>query len=87
MAPREDRLVTAKYLGDWTLVRLPSGQVGVLTRQGGGCRVTFAARGGVAVPPDTVLEVIKHPAELAMEALMSYHTAQDTRRETCSKPP
>lgn len=75
MAPRKDRLVTAKYLGDWTLVRLPDGQVGVLTRQGSGCRVTFATRSGVAVSPDTELEVIKHPAELAMEALMSYHTA------------
>ena len=70
-APRE-RLVTAKYLSDWTLVRLPDGQVGVLTRQGNGYRVTFATRSGVAVPPDTELEVIKHPAELAMEALMAH---------------
>ena len=74
MTPRKDRLVTAKYLSDWTLVRLPDGQVGVLTQQGGGCRVTFATQSGVAVPPDTELEVIKHPAELAMDALMSYHS-------------
>ena len=72
MALRKDRLVTAKYLSDWTLVRLPDGQVGVLTKQGGGCRITFATRNGVAVDPDTEIEVIKHPAELAMEALMSY---------------
>ena len=64
--------MTAKYLSDWTLVRLPDGQVGVLTKRGGGYRVTFATRGGVAVPPDTVLEVIKHPAELAMEALLAH---------------
>ena len=75
MAPRKDRLVTAKYLSDWTLVRLPDGQVGVLTKQGSGCRVTFATQSGVAVPPDTELEVIKHPAELAMEALTTYAAA------------
>lgn len=74
MTPRKDRLVIAKYLSDWTLVRLPDGQVGVLTQQGGGCRVTFATQSGVAVSPDTELEVIKHPAELAMEALMGYTT-------------
>ena len=74
MTARKDRLVTAKYLSNWTLVRLPDGQVGVLTKQGGGCRVTFAHQGGVAVPPDTELEVIKHPAELAMEALTNYTT-------------
>jgi hypothetical protein len=78
MAPRKDRLVTAKYLSDWTLVRLPDGQVGVLTKQGGGCRVTFATRSGVAVSPDTELEVIKHPAELAMEALTKYIAAERT---------
>ena len=80
MAPHKDRLVTAKYLSDWTLVRLPDGQVGILTRQGGGCRVTFAARGGVAVSPDTELEVIKHPAELAMEALTAYTSAAKQAR-------
>ena len=74
MAPRKDRLVTAKYLSDWTLVRLPDGQVGVLTKQGAGCRVTFATRSGIAVSPDTELEVVKHPAELAMEALAAYNT-------------
>ena len=73
MTPRKDRLVTAKYLSDWTLVRMPDGQVGVLTKQGGGCRVTFATRSGVAIPPDAELEVIKHPAELAMDALMNCH--------------
>ena len=71
-SPRKERLVTAKYLSDWTLVRLPDGQVGVLTRQGGGYRVTFATRSGASVPPDTELEVIKHPAELAMEALLAH---------------
>ena len=74
MATPKDRLVTAKYLSDWTLVRLPDGQVGVLTRQGGGCRITFATRSGVAIPPDMELEVMKHPAELAMEALITYNT-------------
>ena len=74
MARREDRLVTARYLSDWTLVRLSDGQVGVLTKQGGGYRITFASRSGVAVSPDTELEVVKHPAELAMEALKTYHT-------------
>ena len=61
MAPRKDRLVIAKYLSDWTLVRLPDGQVGVLTKQGAGCRVTFATRSGIPVSPDTELEVVKHP--------------------------
>ena len=75
MATPESRLVTAKYLSDWTLVRLPDGRVGVLTKQSGGCRVTFATRSGVAVSPNTELEVIKHPAELAMEALTKYTTA------------
>ncbi len=74
MASRKDRLVNAKYLSDWTLVRLPDGQVGVLTKQGAGCRVTFATRSGIAVSPDTELEVVKHPAELAMEALKTYNT-------------
>ena len=74
MASRKDRLVIAKYLSDWTLVRLPDGQVGVLTKQGAGCRVTFATRSGIAVSPDTELEVVKHPAELAMEALKTYNT-------------
>ena len=64
--------MTAKYLSDWTLVRLPDGQVGVLTKRAGGHRVTFATRGGVTVLPDTELEVIKHPAELAMEALLAH---------------
>lgn len=64
--------MTAKYLSNWTLVRLPDGRVGVLTGQGGGYRVTFATRSGVAVAPDTELEVIKHPAELAMEALLAH---------------
>ena len=72
MTAGKNRRVTAKYLSDWTLVRLPDGQVGVLTHQGGGCRVTFAARGGVTVSPDVELEVVKHPAELAMEALMAH---------------
>ena len=75
MATPENRLVTAKYLSDWTLVRLPDGQVGVFTKQGDGCRITFATRSGVAVSPDTELEVVKHPAELAMEALTHYTTA------------
>ena len=74
MAPRKDRLVIAKYLSDWTLVRLPDGQVGVLTKQGAGCRETFATRSGIPVSPDTELEVVKHPAELAMEALTAYNT-------------
>lgn len=72
--PGRERLVTAKYLSDWTLVRLPDGQVGVLTKQVGGYRVTFATRSGVSVPPDTELEVIKHPAELAMEALLEHQS-------------
>ena len=71
-SPRSERLVIARYLSDWSLVRLPDGQVGVFTRQGGGYRVTFATRKGVAVPPDTELDVIKHPAELAMEALLAH---------------
>lgn len=75
MATPKNRLVAAKYLSDWTLVRLPDGQVGVLTKQGGGCRVTFATRSGMVVSPDTELKVIKHPAELAMEALTKYTAA------------
>jgi len=71
-SPHRERLVTARYLSDWTLVRLPDGQVGVFTRQGDGYRVTFATRKGTAVPPDTELEVIKHPAEMAMEALLAH---------------
>ena len=78
-SPHRERLVTARYLSDWTLVRLPDGQVGVFTRQGDGYRVTFANRQGAAVPPDTELEVIKHPAELAMQALLAHEgkAAQD----------
>ena len=64
--------MSARYLGDWTLVRLPDGQVGVFTRQGDGYRVTFATRKGVAIPSDMELEVIKHPAEMAMEALLAH---------------
>ena len=75
MAQHKDRLVAAKYLGDWTLVRLPDGQVGVLTKQGDDCRITFATRSGVAVSPDTELDVIKHPFELAMEALTNFTAA------------
>ena len=83
MTTSKDRLVTAKYLSDWTLVRLPDGQVGVLTKHGGNCRVTFATQGGVAVSPDTELEIIKHPAELAMEALRTY----DAREPNSLTPP
>ena len=83
MTTSKDRLVAAKYLSDWTLVRLPNGQVGVLTKHGGNCRVTFATQGGVAVSPDTELEIIKHPAELAMEALRTY----DAREPNSLTPP
>ena len=70
MASSKDRLVTAKYLSDWTLVRLPDGQVGVLTKQDGGCRDNLChPKRRSRYPRTRELEVIKHPAELAMEAL------------------
>ena len=77
---RPERLVTAKYLSNWTLVRLPDGRLGVLTRQGGGYRVTFTTRSGEEVTPDTELEVVKHPAELAMEALLAHE--ENVRRDS-----
>ena len=68
-----DRRVLAKYLSDWTLVRLPDGRVGVFTKRHGAGRVTLPGQTGIAITLDDELEVLKHPAELAAEALERYY--------------
>lgn len=85
MVAPADRIIQAQFLSNWTLVRLPDGQVGVFTRRGTLSRVTLPGQTGVDVEPDTELEIVKHPAELALEAMERYY-APTVRRQT-SEPP
>jgi hypothetical protein len=64
-----NRQIQAQYLSDWSLVRLPDGRVGVFTKRNQQGRVTLPGQTGVDVGLDDTLDLIKHPAELAAEAL------------------
>ena len=68
-----ERIVQAQFLSNWTLVRLPDRQVGVFIKRGTLYRVTLPGQTGVDIAPDTELEIIKHPAELALEAMERYY--------------
>lgn len=69
------RKILAQYLSDWTLVRLPDGRVGVFTRRADLGRVTFPGRTGVDIALDIELDIVKHPAEMAAEAMAQYYAA------------
>ena len=68
-----DRKVQAQYLSDWALVRLPDGRVGVFTKRNEMGRVTLPGQTGVDIHLDETVELLKHPAELAAEALERYN--------------
>jgi hypothetical protein len=67
-----DRRIRAQYLSDWSLVRLRDGRVGVFTQRNGVGRVTLPGQTGVDVDLQDELDLLKHPAELAAEALERY---------------
>jgi hypothetical protein len=67
-----DRRIQAQYLSDWSLVRLRDGRVGVFTKRNGVGRVTLPGQTGVDVELQDELDLLKHPAELAAEALERY---------------
>ncbi len=71
-----NRHIQAQYLSDWSLVRLPDGRVGVFTKRNHQGRVTLPGQTGVDVGLDETLDLVKHPAELAAEALERYHVGQ-----------
>lgn len=71
-----DRHIQAQYLSDWSLVRLADGRVGVFTKHNHQGRVTLPGQTGVDVSFDDMLELVKHPAELAAEALDRYYAEQ-----------
>lgn len=75
-----NRRIQAQYLSDWSLVRLPDGQVGVFTKRNHQGRVTLPGQTGVDVSLDTTLDLVKHPAELAAEALDRHYAAIDSCR-------
>jgi hypothetical protein len=64
-----NRRIQAQYLSDWSLVRLPDGRVGVFTKRNQQGRVTLPGQTGVDVSLGETLDLVKHPAELAAEAL------------------
>ncbi len=68
-----NRHIQAQYLSDWSLVRLSDGRVGVFTKRNNQDRVTLPGQTGVDVDLDDSLDLIKHPAELAAEALERYY--------------
>ncbi len=76
MSERIPRQVLAKYLSDWTLVRLPDGRVGVFTRRADMGRVTLPGRTGIEIALDVELDILKHPAEMAAEAMAQYYASQ-----------
>ncbi len=72
-----NRYIQAQYLSDWSLVRLPDGRVGVFTKRHQQGRVTLPGQTGVDVSLEETLALIKHPAELAAEALERYSAKQN----------
>jgi len=71
-----NRRIQAQYLSDWSLVRLPDGRVGVFTKRHHQGRVTLPGQTGVDVGLEEMLDLIKHPAELAAEALDRHDAEQ-----------
>jgi hypothetical protein len=72
MTELADRRIQAQYLSDWSLVRLLDGRVGVFTQRNGVGRVTLPGQTGVDIDLQDELDLLKHPAELAAEALERY---------------
>ncbi len=68
-----DRRIQANYLSDWSLVRLPDGRVGVFTKRNGVGRVTFPGQTGEEIDLQQELDLLKHPAEMAAEALERHY--------------
>jgi len=55
-----------KYIPDYTIVRLPDGEAGYVTRNGGSGHPWVRVNGSsVEVNPDDVLEILHFPVELA----------------------
>jgi hypothetical protein len=71
-----NRQIQAQYLSDWSLVRLPDGRVGVFTKRHHQGRVTLPGQTGVDVGLEETLDLVKHPAELAAEALDRHYSEQ-----------
>ncbi len=88
MTDIQDRKVQAQYLSNWALVRLPDGRVGVFTKRNNVGRITFLGQTGVDVGLSEELELLKHPAELAAEALERHYAEQsDESSQKISPPP
>ena len=79
------RHIQVRYLSDWSLVRLTDGRVGVLTKRNRQARVTLPGQTGVDVHLDETLELIKHPAELAAEALDRHYADAAYRVTRCDQ--
>jgi hypothetical protein len=73
MTEMANRRIQAQYLSDWSLVRLADGRVGVFTKRNQQGRVTLPGQTGVDVSLDETLDLVKHPAELAAEALERHY--------------
>jgi len=79
------RHIQAQYLSDWSLVRLPDGRVGVLTKRNHRGRVTLPGQTGVDICLDETLELVKHPAELAAEALDRHYADEACQAKPCDQ--
>jgi hypothetical protein len=77
MSEVPDRRLRAGLLPDWSLVRLADGSVGVLTKRGETGRVTLPGQTGVDLTLDTEVELVKHPAEMAAEALARHYETRE----------
>ena len=73
MTEVHDRRLQARLLPDWSLVRLPDGSVGVFTKRGEAGRVTLPGQTGIDLTLDAEVELVKHPAEMAAEALARHY--------------
>lgn len=79
MTEVHDRRIRAWLLPNWALVRLPDGRVGVFTKRGEAGRVTLSGQMGVDITLDVEVALLKHPAEMAAEALAQYDDEQEMR--------
>ena len=70
-----------KYIPDYTIVRLPDGKAGYITRNGGsGNPVVRASDLSLGVDPDDVLEILRFPVELAARWLREAAPEERTRQ-------
>lgn len=77
MADGSPTLLQARHVDEWTIVRLPDGRLGSLSKRGSRpvvCTVEPGREGwavGVEIASTDVLEVVAFPARLAQEWLRS----------------